>query len=89
MCLAACRALTLSKHLINPSPGAPASSRTVLTSAAAASTASVASTSAMEVVRVPALSDNYVWILHEPKSNLTAVVDPSEVDPVNRALKEK
>lgn len=43
----------------------------------------------MEVVRVPALSDNYVWLLHEPKSNLTAVVDPSEVDPVNKALQER
>lgn len=44
---------------------------------------------AMEVVRVPALSDNYIWLLHEPKSNLTAVVDPAEVEPVNRVLKER
>eukprot|EP00882_Tetradesmus_deserticola_P001942 GHRQ01002081.1.p1 GENE.GHRQ01002081.1~~GHRQ01002081.1.p1 ORF type:complete len:357 (+),score=115.04 GHRQ01002081.1:57-1127(+) len=46
-------------------------------------------TSAMEVVRVPALSDNYVWLLHEPKSGLTAVVDPSEAPPVTAALKER
>lgn len=43
----------------------------------------------MEVVRVPALSDNYVWLLHEPKSGLTAVVDPAEAPPVNAALKER
>jgi hypothetical protein len=43
----------------------------------------------MEVVRVPALSDNYVWLLHEPQSGLTAVVDPAEVPPVNAALKER
>jgi hydroxyacylglutathione hydrolase len=43
----------------------------------------------MEVVRVPALSDNYVWLLHEPSSGLTAVVDPSEAPPVNVALKER
>ncbi|WIA41832.1 hypothetical protein OEZ86_009162 [Tetradesmus obliquus] len=47
------------------------------------------STSSMEVVRVPALSDNYVWLLHEPKSGLTAVVDPAEAPPVNAALKER
>lgn len=56
----------------------------------AASAAVTASASpAMEVVRVPALSDNYIWLLHEPKSNLTAVVDPAEVEPVNRVLKER
>jgi hydroxyacylglutathione hydrolase len=43
----------------------------------------------MEVVRVPALSDNYVWLLHEPSSGLTAVVDPAEVLPVNAALRER
>jgi hydroxyacylglutathione hydrolase len=43
----------------------------------------------MEVVRVPALSDNYIWLLHEPNSHLTAVVDPAEVEPVNRVLKER
>lgn len=56
---------------------------------AAAEAVSVSATQAMEVVRVPALSDNYVWLLHEPKQGLTAVVDPAEVEPVNRVLKER
>jgi hydroxyacylglutathione hydrolase len=43
----------------------------------------------MEVVRVPALNDNYVWILHEPQNGLTAVVDPAEVPPVNAALQQR
>lgn len=49
----------------------------------------VSATDALEVVRVPALSDNYVWLLHEPKSGKTAVVDPAEVPPVNAALEQR
>lgn len=64
-----------------------------MTAAAAASASGAAPASAtsaaMEVVRVPVLQDNYVWVLHEPKSNLTAVVDPAEVQPVNRVLQER
>eukprot|EP00983_Pelagomonas_calceolata_P057010 1144887-Pelagomonas_calceolata.AAC.2 len=37
---------------------------------------------AMIVERVPCLRDNYVWVLHEPSQQLTAVVDPSESEPV-------
>lgn len=43
----------------------------------------------MEVTRIPCLSDNYVWLLHEPKSKRTAVVDPSEFAPVVDALSQK
>ena len=43
----------------------------------------------MEVVRLPVLSDNYVWLLHEPSSNQTAVVDPAVHEPVLQALKER
>ena len=43
----------------------------------------------MEVTRVPCLSDNYAWLLHEPKSKLTAIVDPSEFKPVDKALRQK
>jgi hydroxyacylglutathione hydrolase len=32
----------------------------------------------MQVVGVPALSDNYIWLLHDPVSNHTAVVDPGD-----------
>lgn len=36
----------------------------------------------IEIVRIPALSDNYIWLLHEPDSGETAVVDPAEAAPV-------
>lgn len=41
---------------------------------------------ALEVVRVPCLSDNYVWLLREPTTGTTAVVDPAEVRPVQQEL---
>ena len=31
----------------------------------------------LEIVRIPVLSDNYVWLVHEPGSGETAVVDPA------------
>ncbi|MEO5867376.1 MAG: hydroxyacylglutathione hydrolase [Sphingomonas sp.] len=36
----------------------------------------------LEIVRVPALSDNYIWLVHDPVSNETMVVDPAEAEPV-------
>jgi hydroxyacylglutathione hydrolase len=36
----------------------------------------------MEVVRIPALSDNYIWLVHEPASGETTVVDPAVAEPV-------
>jgi hydroxyacylglutathione hydrolase len=38
--------------------------------------------STLEIVRVPALSDNYIWLVHEPSSRETTVIDPAEADPV-------
>ena len=35
-----------------------------------------------------AVQDNYVWILQESQSGKVAVVDPSEAQPVARALEE-
>ncbi|HET8611417.1 MAG TPA: MBL fold metallo-hydrolase, partial [Sphingomonas sp.] len=35
----------------------------------------------MELVPVPALSDNYIWLLHDPGSGETVAVDPSEAEP--------
>ena len=35
----------------------------------------------IEIVRVPALSDNYIWLVHEPVSGETIVVDPAEAEP--------
>ncbi len=36
----------------------------------------------LEVVRIPALSDNYIWMAHEPASGETVVIDPAEAGPV-------
>ncbi|WP_166037078.1 hydroxyacylglutathione hydrolase [Sphingosinicella sp. YJ22] len=38
--------------------------------------------SRLEVARVPALSDNYIWLVHEPVSGETAVIDPAQAEPV-------
>ncbi len=35
----------------------------------------------MDVVRIPALSDNYIWLLHDSSGD-TVVVDPAEAEPV-------
>jgi hydroxyacylglutathione hydrolase len=36
----------------------------------------------LEIVRVPVLSDNYAWLLHDADSGQTVVVDPGEAPPV-------
>ena len=36
----------------------------------------------LEIARVPVLSDNYVWLAHEPGSGETAVIDPAVAGPV-------
>lgn len=36
----------------------------------------------LEIVRIPVLSDNYVWLVHEPERGETMVVDPAVADPV-------
>jgi hydroxyacylglutathione hydrolase len=40
----------------------------------------------LEIVPVPALSDNYVWLLRDQASGTVAVVDPGEAAPVEAAL---
>ena len=42
----------------------------------------------MQVDRLPALSDNYIFLLHDRAHNLAAVVDPAEPGPVLRRLGE-
>lgn len=39
-----------------------------------------------EIILVPALSDNYVYIAHDSSKKITMVVDPSEAAPVLAAL---
>jgi hydroxyacylglutathione hydrolase len=36
----------------------------------------------MEIVGVPAFSDNYLWLVHESETGETAVVDPGDAAPV-------
>ena len=36
----------------------------------------------LEIVRIPVLQDNYVWLAHEPDSGETLVVDPAVAAPV-------
>ncbi|MGD1717446.1 hydroxyacylglutathione hydrolase [Hydrocoleum sp. CS-953] len=40
----------------------------------------------MEIYRLPALSDNYIFLLHDPNQNIVAVVDPAEAKPVLQKL---
>ena len=37
---------------------------------------------ALEIVRVPVLSDNYAWLIHDSDSGDTVAVDPGEAQPV-------
>jgi len=43
----------------------------------------------LDIVRIPALSDNYIWLVHDPASGETIVVDPAEASGVERVLAER
>jgi hydroxyacylglutathione hydrolase len=43
----------------------------------------------LDIVRIPALSDNYIWLVHEPASGETMVVDPAQADPVLAAAEAR
>jgi hydroxyacylglutathione hydrolase len=43
----------------------------------------------LEIVAIPALSDNYIWLMHDPASAETVVVDPGEAAPVLAAADER
>src|SRR4029453_12419052 len=36
----------------------------------------------LDIVRIPVLNDNYVWLMHEPQSGSVGVVDPAVAGPV-------
>jgi hydroxyacylglutathione hydrolase len=42
----------------------------------------------MQVYRLPALSDNYIFLLHDPIHRIAAVVDPAEAAPVLACLQQ-
>lgn len=41
---------------------------------------------ALEILQIPALTDNYIYLLHCAATGQTAVVDPAEAEPVEAAL---
>jgi len=43
----------------------------------------------LEIVAVPVLTDNYVWLIHNPETGDTAAVDPSVAEPVLDAVASK
>ena len=36
----------------------------------------------LDIVRIPVLDDNYVWLMREPQSGSVGVVDPAVAGPV-------
>jgi hydroxyacylglutathione hydrolase len=45
--------------------------------------------SPIEVVRIPALQDNYIWLVHDAASGETVVIDPAEAAPVLAAAEAR
>ena len=43
----------------------------------------------LDIVRLPALNDNYIWLVHDPDSNETLVIDPAEAAPVLAAAEAR
>ena len=43
----------------------------------------------IEIYQIPALNDNYIYLIHDPLSAVTAAIDPSESEPVLAALAKK
>jgi hydroxyacylglutathione hydrolase len=43
----------------------------------------------LEIVRIPALSDNYIWLVHDPANGETLVIDPAEAEPALAAARER
>ncbi len=42
-----------------------------------------------EIILIPALSDNYVYVAHDAENQVTMVVDPAEAEPVEAALDKR
>ncbi|WP_016953449.1 hydroxyacylglutathione hydrolase [Anabaena sp. PCC 7108] len=42
----------------------------------------------MHVISIAALTDNYIFLLHDSKQNIAAVVDPAEAEPVLQQLEQ-
>ena len=44
---------------------------------------------ALQIELVPCLKDNYAYLVHDADAGLTAIVDPSEPEPVREALNKR
>jgi hydroxyacylglutathione hydrolase len=45
--------------------------------------------SMLQIEQIPVLSDNYVYLVHEARAGVTAVVDPAVAEPVSERLEAK
>ncbi len=43
----------------------------------------------LQIIQVPLLKDNYAYLLHDPETHVTAVVDPSESEPILKELAKR
>ncbi len=43
----------------------------------------------LDILQIPVLHDNYIYLVHEPNGWATAVIDPAVAEPVLQALDEK
>jgi hydroxyacylglutathione hydrolase len=43
----------------------------------------------IQIIPVPALSDNYIWLMHDAGSGETVVIDPGEAEPVLAAAQTR
>ncbi|HEX5794636.1 MAG TPA: hydroxyacylglutathione hydrolase, partial [Geminicoccaceae bacterium] len=43
----------------------------------------------LEIEQIPVLSDNYVYLVHEPQAGVTGVVDPAVAAPVLERLRQR
>lgn len=47
------------------------------------------SAAAFQIDLIPCLKDNYAYLLHDTEAEVTGVIDPSESEPIVKALKKK
>jgi hydroxyacylglutathione hydrolase len=45
--------------------------------------------SGLHIVQIPVLTDNYIYLAHDPESGMTAVIDPALTEPVIEALRQE
>ena len=43
----------------------------------------------LEIIQIPVLNDNYIYLIHEPASGDTAAVDPALAQPVLATLEQR